>query len=109
MRDDGTFDPFSNRDLARTQMSERTLREELCVTYGFCQDEYDPIRDELERSGRKRILLQPYFLPFFPAFLASSFSVVFSNSSRNAPSACSNTFFSAPPTFAVCGPASVAV
>jgi hypothetical protein len=52
---DGTFDLSVNRALSRSQMSERSLQEELCVRYGYCADELDPIMRDLNRDGRKEI------------------------------------------------------
>ena len=55
-RDDGTFDVYVNTDLLRSQISEQTLKDQLCVKWGYCGAEYDEILSEVERTGRKRIL-----------------------------------------------------
>lgn len=56
-RDDGTFNVYVNRGLFRGQMSEQTLKDQLCVKWGYCGAEYDEILSEVERTGRKRILM----------------------------------------------------
>jgi hypothetical protein len=56
-REDGTFDFFLNRRLYLGQISEERLPWELCVRFGYCQGEYEPIRRELDRSGKKKLLL----------------------------------------------------
>jgi len=56
-REDGTFDLFLNRRLYLGQISEERLPWELCVRFGYCQDEYEPIRRELAQSGKKKLFL----------------------------------------------------
>ena len=55
-RDDGAFDVYVNSDLFRSQISEQTLNDQLCVKWGYCGAEYDEILSEIERTGRKRVL-----------------------------------------------------
>jgi hypothetical protein len=56
-REDGTFDLFLNRRLYLGQISEERLPWELCVRFGYCQDEYEPIRRELAERGKKELFL----------------------------------------------------
>jgi hypothetical protein len=56
-RDDGTCDLFLNRDCIRGKISKWTLRDELCVTWGYCGGEGDQILSEVTQNGSKRILM----------------------------------------------------
>lgn len=56
-RDDGAFDLLENRSLTFTKMSERTLADKLCITWGYCGKELDDILSEVQQTGRNRILL----------------------------------------------------
>jgi len=56
-REDGTFDLFVNRRLYVGRVSEERLPWELCVRFGYCQDEYEPIRRELIENGKKKLFL----------------------------------------------------
>jgi hypothetical protein len=50
-REDGTFDFFLNRKLDRERLNERSLGDRLCRGFGYCQDEFKLILEELNRSG----------------------------------------------------------
>jgi hypothetical protein len=56
-RDDGAFDLYINQDLFRSQISEQTLQDQLCLKWGYCGAEYDEILSEVQRNGRKRVLM----------------------------------------------------
>ena len=51
-REDGTFDLFLNRSLDQGRIHEDGLMDVLCVRFGYCQDEFDEILDELIQDGR---------------------------------------------------------
>ena len=53
---DGTFDLFLNRKLDRSRILEEWLREELCVRFGFCGEQYDSIVSKLNQNGRTTVV-----------------------------------------------------
>jgi predicted SpoU family rRNA methylase len=55
-KNDGTFDLFLNRELDRNNIPETWLPEQLCVRFGFCGEEYDPILREVNQNGRTTIV-----------------------------------------------------
>ena len=50
--DDGTYQVFSRGKLVLRRVEEPWLYEELCIRFGFCGDEYDPIKQQLDECGR---------------------------------------------------------
>jgi hypothetical protein len=54
---DGTFEFFLDRERMHSGMSLRSLEEELCVRFGYCGQEFVSILEEVERDGRKTMLL----------------------------------------------------
>jgi hypothetical protein len=51
-REDGTFDLFLNRELNQQRIHADGLVDVLCVRFGYCQDEFDAIMNDLNRNGR---------------------------------------------------------
>jgi hypothetical protein len=56
-RDDGTFDLFLNRKLDQGERPESSLSEWLCARFGFCDEEYRSILEEVNLNGRVTITL----------------------------------------------------
>jgi hypothetical protein len=54
-RPDGRFDVFLNGNLNRSGAEEKWLIDDLCVRFGFCGEEFDPILSEVNRVGRTRL------------------------------------------------------
>lgn len=54
---DDAFDLMLNHQVYRANAPQSALPEWLCVRYGFCGDEYDAILRDIERHGRKVIVL----------------------------------------------------
>jgi|GEM_PF-3136833 len=54
---DNDFDIFLNHKLYRSHTQEDALEDFFCRRYGFCQDEFDEILNELKQTGRKIITL----------------------------------------------------
>lgn len=54
---DDAFDLFLDHEVFRRGASEADLPEWLCVRYGFCGEEYEAILREIEREGKKVIIL----------------------------------------------------
>jgi hypothetical protein len=54
---DGTYEVFYKGELVRTRVPEHWLYEELCVGFGFCGDEYEPIIRQLNDSGKATLVL----------------------------------------------------
>jgi len=54
---DDAFDLLINHELYRSNAPESALPEWLCVRYGFCGEEYKAILQEIQREGRKVIVL----------------------------------------------------
>ena len=50
-RDDGTFDLFLNRELHQGSIHKDGLESAL-GRFGYCQDEFDTILNELRQNGR---------------------------------------------------------
>jgi hypothetical protein len=48
---DGTFCLFLNNRLDRTHLNSDGLHDELCVRYGYCQQELAQILQELNETG----------------------------------------------------------
>jgi hypothetical protein len=48
---DGTFCLFKNNRLDRTHLNGDGLHDELCRRYGYCQDEFTQILQELDETG----------------------------------------------------------
>jgi hypothetical protein len=48
-----TFDIFVNGELIRHFDSENWLRHDLCVRWGYCGEEVEPILTEIKLNGRK--------------------------------------------------------
>jgi hypothetical protein len=51
-REDGAFDLFLNRKVDHECIHEDGLLDVLCVRFGYCADEFDAIRSELDQNGR---------------------------------------------------------
>ena len=47
------FDIFVNGELTRHYDSENWLRYDLCVRWGYCGEEVEPILTEIKLNGRK--------------------------------------------------------
>jgi hypothetical protein len=56
-RQDGTFDLFLNRKLDRRCIPDSGMSEELCLRFGFCGEEYDSFLQEVNRDGKKTVVL----------------------------------------------------
>jgi hypothetical protein len=52
----GAFDIFVNKKLTRHHDFEDSLSYDLCVRYGYCGEELEPIFLELNLTGRKTIV-----------------------------------------------------
>jgi hypothetical protein len=51
------FDLLLNHEVFRRDAPRDALPDWLCVRYGFCGDEYDAILQDIEREGKKVIVL----------------------------------------------------
>ncbi len=51
-REDGDFDLFLNRELAKESIPLTGLEAVLCGRFGYCQDEFSAILSELDKNGR---------------------------------------------------------
>jgi hypothetical protein len=51
------FDLLINHDVFRRNAPHAALPDWLCVSFGFCGEEYEAILQEIEREGRKVIVL----------------------------------------------------
>lgn len=54
---DDAFDLVLNHEVYRANAPLSALPEWLCVRYGFCGDEYKAIIRDIDRDGRKVIVL----------------------------------------------------
>jgi len=54
-RQDGRFDLFFNRRLYRGQIHPDGLKQEVCVRFGNCGQEYNSILHEVEETGRNEL------------------------------------------------------
>jgi hypothetical protein len=55
-QDDGSFDLFLDEALQHSGFTEEQLAYELCVRFGYCQDEFLPIHDSLKQTGRAQLV-----------------------------------------------------
>ena len=51
------FDMWINHEICQHNAPEAALPELLCIRYGFCGEEYEAILQEIEREGKKVIVL----------------------------------------------------
>jgi hypothetical protein len=51
-REDGAFDLFLNRELAKESIHRAGLEDILCGRFGYCQDEFAAILSELDAKGK---------------------------------------------------------
>jgi hypothetical protein len=54
--EDGTYEVFYKGKLTCSRVPECWLYKELCVRFGFCGDEYEPIIRQLNDSGKATLL-----------------------------------------------------
>jgi hypothetical protein len=54
---DGTYEVIWRGELVCSRVQERWLKEELCVRYGFCGEEYEVILRQLNQSGRATVIV----------------------------------------------------
>ena len=54
---EGTFDLFLRRKLELEGIDERGLGDTICRRFGYCQDEFVAILDELNRNGMWTVTL----------------------------------------------------
>ena len=55
--EDCTYDVLPNGELVCSRVQERWLEQEVCVRYGFCGSEFEAIRQQLNESGRARVVV----------------------------------------------------
>jgi hypothetical protein len=52
---DGTYEIIVDKKVVGTRIAEQWLNEELCGKYGFCGEEFDAIKRQLQQGGRANI------------------------------------------------------
>jgi len=50
-----TFNIFLNQQIQNGKFTEEQLAYELCVRFGYCQDEFLPIQKSLKQTGRAEL------------------------------------------------------
>lgn len=55
--EDGTFAVSFRGKLLKGNIPEQWFYEQICVDYGFCGDESNEIRRQIEKSGRCTLVL----------------------------------------------------
>jgi hypothetical protein len=54
--EDGTYSVFHRKKLLASKIPEDWFEHQICVDYGFCQDELDEIRRQIKECGKCTLL-----------------------------------------------------